>query len=250
MQTYWVRAGLCLFAVMALQAARKEFWETKDPASWTKEEKEIILFQSPWARDGFARMVVEKKRQTEPGYTSEGKRDTGMPDLKPTAEPGGTRAVPIGQEIPPVPNNDPGPPVEFHVLARWETASPVRLAGGPEVPEATGQFYVLRLRGLPLMPPPKVKKGETPVNPNEGMLIALKRGSTLERKDKPPIACDHLFTGTGEHQNEVLMFFPKDGDNAITAADKVVTLESRFVPFRLSIKFPVKDMLYKGQLTL
>jgi hypothetical protein len=32
--------------------------------------------------------------------------------------------------------------------------------------------------------------------------------------------------------------------------EKIVTLESRFGPFQLSIKFPLKDMVYKGVLTL
>lgn len=172
-----------------------------------------------------------------------------MPDVRPGVPPGGARSVPIGQEIPPIPNPDPGHPVQFRVLARWESAAPVRQAGGPEVPEMSGQFYVIRLRGLPLMPPPKAKPGETPPNPNEGMLQAIKSGSGLERKDKPAITCAHLFTGSGETATEVLLFFPRAAD-PITAADKLVTLESRFAMFHLSIKFPLKEMVYKGNLAL
>jgi hypothetical protein len=33
-------------------------------------------------------------------------------------------------------------------------------------------------------------------------------------------------------------------------ADKLVTLESQFAPFHLSVKFPLKDMMYKGELAL
>ena len=241
---------MILVACLGLQAARKEFWESKDPSSWSGEEKQALLNQSPWAREGFARMEVEKKKRGDQGYGNNGQKGGGdMPDLKPGAQPGGQRSVAIGEEIPRVPSNDPGPPVQFRVLARWETAKPVRLAGGPEVAEVTGQFYVIRLRGLPLMPPPKVRKGEEPVNPNEGMLMLIKQGSRLERKDKPPIPCDHLFTGTGDRTNEVLLFFPR-GDNPITAADKLVILESRFTPFHISIKFPVKDMAFQGELSL
>src|SRR5438552_1790161 len=65
------------------------------------------------------------------------------------------------------PNPDQGRPVQFRVLARWESAKPVRLAGGPELPEFPGQFYVIRLRGLPLMPQPKTKPEEVAPNPNE-----------------------------------------------------------------------------------
>jgi hypothetical protein len=139
--------------------------------------------------------------------------------------------------------------VQFRVLARWESAKPVRLAGGPELPELTGQFYVIRVRGLPLMPPPKTKPDEVAPNPNEGMLRAIEQGSRLERKDKPGIPCAHLFTGSGDTATEVLLFFARGAD-PIRVADKVVTLESRFAPFHLSVKFPLKDMMYKGELAL
>jgi len=45
-------------------------------------------------------------------------------------------------------------------------------------------------------------------------------------------------------------FFTRKDDDPITMADKLVTLESQFAPFHLSIKFPLKDMLYKGELSL
>ena len=75
-------------------------------------------------------------------------------------------------------------------------------------------------------------------------------GSRLERKDKPFIPCAHLFMGSGDKSNEVLLFFPRGDDNPITVADKLVTLESWFAPFHLSIKFPLKEMMYKGELSL
>jgi hypothetical protein len=81
------------------------------------------------------------------------------------------------------------------------------------------------------------------------MLHAIKEGSRLERKSKPDIPCAHLFTGSGDAANEVLLFFPRVAD-PITVADKLVTLESRFAPFHLSVKFPLKDMIYKGELAL
>ena len=47
----------------------------------------------------------------------------------------------------------------------------------------------------------------------------------------------------------MLLFFARPAD-PITVADKFVTLESRFALFHLSIKFPLKDMVYRGKLTL
>jgi hypothetical protein len=163
--------------------------------------------------------------------------------------PGPPSSVPIGERPPPVPSTDMGQSIQFRVLARWESAKPVRLAGGPELPEGTAQFYVIRLRGMPLLPPPKGKDGESVPNPNEGILDAIKQNSRIERKGKNAIPCAHLLTGSGESATELLLFFPR-GSDPITLAEKTVTLESRFGPFHLSIKFPLKDMTYKGALAL
>jgi hypothetical protein len=244
-----LQAAAMLPACLALRAARKEFWDSKDPASWSNDEKQVLLGQSPWAQEGFVRMEVEKNRRPTQGYGNNGRQGDDMPDTRPGGVPGGVRSVPIGEAPPPVPNPDPGHPVQFRVLARWESAKPVRLAGGPEVPELTGQFYVIRLRGLPLMPLPKAKPGEVAPNPNEGMLQAIQVGSRLQRKFKPGIPCAHLFTGLGDAATEVLLFFPRGAD-PITMADKLVTLESRFALFHLSVKFPLKDMMYQGELAL
>lgn len=241
MQRNWIRTALIVCACVALQAARKDFWEMKDASVWSDEEKQRMLVQSPWAKVGFVRMEAERKTREGPyGPNSSPKAD--MPASQP-----GSHAVQLGGEMPPVPNADPGSPVQFRVTARWETAKPVRLAGRPELPELAGQFYVIRLHGLPLMPPPKVKPGEVAPNPNEGMLEAIRQGSRLERKDKPGIRCSHLFVGSGGLASDVLLFFPRE---PITVADKLVTVESRFSAFHLSIKFPLKDMLYEGELAL
>ncbi len=244
----WLQVATMWPACLALRAANRKFWDSKDPASWTNDEKQVLLGQSPWAREGFVRMEEEKNRRTTPGYGNNGRPAGDMPDTRPGVPPGGVRSVPIGEAPPPVPNPDPGQPVQFRVLARWESAKPVRLAGGPEVPELTGQFYVIRLRGLPLMPPPKAKPGEAAHNPNEDMLHAIKESSRLVRKGKPDIPCARLFTAS-DAANEVLLFFPRVAD-LIRVADKLVTLESRFAPFHLLVKFPLKDMTYKGELEL
>jgi len=236
---------MLLLLSFALPAAHNDFWDTKEPSGWTAEEKQILLNQSPWAREGVARMELDTRRKPDGNGLPRG----GMPDIRPGTPPGGVPSVPMGEAPPKAPNPDPGRPVEFRVLARWETANPVRLAGGPEVPEPAGQFYVIRLKGLPLMPPPKPTPGETPSDPNQTILQAVKEGSRLERKGKPEIPCAHLFQGSGATAGEVLLFFPR-GDDPITLADRLVTLESRFAPFHLSIKFPLRDMLYKGKLQL
>ena len=100
------------------------------------------------------------------------------------------------------------------------------------------------------MPPPKPKRGEEPPpDPNVGILQSVRKGSFLERKNKAPIACTKLFVRKGESAREVLLVFPRDPD-PITEADKIVMLECRFAPYDLSVKFTLKDLKFKGVLTL
>jgi hypothetical protein len=237
-------------AFHALPAARKEFWENKDPAEWSDEEKRILLGQSPWAREGIVRFEVELKGARATGsYEGVARPGGGVPGANPGATPGAVASVPIGERPPPVPSTDTGQSVRFKVLARWESAKPVRLAGGPEMPEGTAQFYIIRLRGMPLLPPSKGKDGDSVPNPNQGMLDAIQQNSRIERKNKIAISCAHLLTGSGESATELLLLFAR-GTDPITVGEKAVTLESRFGPFHLSVKFPLKDMLYKGALAL
>ena len=237
-------------ASQALHGARKEFWESKDPADWSNEEKRILLGQSPWAREGIVQFEVERKRGGATGsYEGVARPGGGVPGANPGATPGAVTSVPISERPPPVPSTDTGQSVQFRVLARWESAKPVRLAGGPELPVETARFYVIRLQGMPLLPPPKGKDGETVSNPNEGMLEAIKQSSRIERKGKIAISCAHLLTGSGEKATELLLFFARGAD-PITVGEKAVTLESRFGPFHLSVKFPLKEMMYKGALAL
>jgi hypothetical protein len=235
-------------AFHALRAANKEFWESKDPANWSNEEKRILLGQSPWAREGIVRFEVERKGATAP-YEGVARPGGDIPGARPGITPGAPASVPIGEAPPPVPSTDKGQDVQFRVLARWESAKPVHLAGGPELPAGTERFYVIRLQGMPLLPPPKGGDGASVPNPNQSMLDAIKQGSRIERKGKIAIPCAHLLTGSGESATELLLFFERGAD-PITVGEKAVTLESRFGPFHLSVKFPLKDMMYKGALEL
>jgi hypothetical protein len=225
---YWLRAAAIWPACLAL-GAEDAFWDSKDAAAWSDDEKQILLSQSPWARAGFMRLELEKNRRTPPAQgESSGTPNAGMPDTRPGVRSGGVRSVPIGgPKPPPVPSGGPDQPVQFRVLARWESAKPVRLAGGPETPDFDGGFYVIRLQGLPLMPPPKGKAGEDTPNPNESALLEIKESSRLERKGKPDVPCSRLFTGSGDVANQVLLYFPRGAD-PITASDRSVTLETRF----------------------
>src|ERR1035441_5235061 len=82
-------------ALHALRAARKEFWENKDPAKWSDEEKRTLLGKSPWAREGIVRFEVERKdaRSTGP-YEGVQRPGGGVPGALPGGTPGGVTSVP------------------------------------------------------------------------------------------------------------------------------------------------------------
>ena len=96
----WLQAATMLPACLALRAARNEFWNSKDPASWSNDEKQFLLGQSPWAREGLVRMEEGKNRRTTPGYGNNGRLGGDMPDTGPGIPPGGVRSVPIGEAPP------------------------------------------------------------------------------------------------------------------------------------------------------
>jgi hypothetical protein len=237
--------------VVAAAAPARKFWLDRDPAQWSPDEKLVLLSESPWAQGGVAEFDPNKKRRSQVGYGNDGRIGNNMPSGKPGARIGGDMSAPIGEEIPPVPNPHPGEVVRFSILARWETAEPVRLANSLVLPDMGEQVYILSLRGLPLMPPPKPpRRGEEPLpDPNIAILRSVQKGSRLVRKDKPPILCTKLFAGKGDAARDVLLIFPRDPD-PIVEADKFVYLESSFAPYELSIKFTLKDMKFKGVLTL
>ena len=43
--------GLGLPAVFPLFGAAREFWNERQPAEWTDDEREILLTRSPWAKE-------------------------------------------------------------------------------------------------------------------------------------------------------------------------------------------------------
>lgn len=236
-----LQAMLLSPAFRRLQAAHRGFWEIKEPGQWSTEEKRILLAQSPWAREGVVTFDVERHREAPSGpYDVPAARAGGMPNPNPT--------VPVGEAPPPRPEA-PGQPVQFRVVARWESSEPIRLAGGPDLPEGAAGFYVIGLRGLPLMPPGKAKPSENESNSNQALLDAIRQNSRIERKDKDALACNHLLSRSRDSATELLLFFPREPD-PITVSDKLVTLESRFGPFHLTVRFPLKEMMFHGVLAL
>ena len=78
----------------------------------------------------------------------------------------------------------------------------------------------------------------------------LKDATRLERKGKDPIAPAAVEIGQASDGRSVLMFlFPK-GSQPIEAGDKEVIFVTALGAMGVKAKFPLKDMMVKGQLEL
>ena len=240
-----LRAAAIWPAIHIVSAAKKDFWESKEPSAWTSEEKNMLLGDSPWARAGVAQFDTGK-RPAKPYEGGVARPGGGTPGANPGMNnPTAPTNVPFGEKPPPPPTTDTGRDVKFGVLARWVSAAPVQLAGGPPLPAESAKYYVILLRGMPLLP---ATKTESVLTRNQDILATIERGTRLERRETA-IPCAHLLAGSGDAALDLLLLFER-GANPITLSEKLVTLDSTFRPFHLSIKFPLKEMLYKGTLAL
>ena len=246
-----LQAGILWPLFHALPSAGKDFWDSKDPAAWTAEEKQRLLVQSPWVRRGVLRLGGEGKHGKQAAHSS-ASAPVPVPGARPSGTPGGgptVNTVPFGDDPGPRPSTGMGEAPQFQVTVRWESARPVHLAGGLDLPQDRAGFYVIRLTGMPLMPPRPGKDGEPAPDPNQGLLEAVKQTSRIERKEKNSIPCAHLLTGSGTAATELLLFFSRQPD-PITLADREVTVVSQFGAFQLSVRFPLKEMMFGGALAL
>jgi hypothetical protein len=96
---------------------------------------------------------------------------------------------------------------------------------------------------------PRPGRDKESEDPNQPLLEGIKQTSRIERKDKPPIPCARLLTGSGDSYNQLLLFFPR-ADDPITPADKEVTVTCVFGAFQLAVRFPLKEMMFRGALEL
>jgi len=115
-----------------LCAARERvLGKARNPASWTAEEKQVLLSQSPWSRVGFVRMELGKQAMTTPGYGRNGKLGGDMPDMRPgDAAWGVCKAFPSVRRFHRSRKADSGQPVQFRGGRSLGGARKTRASGG------------------------------------------------------------------------------------------------------------------------
>jgi hypothetical protein len=190
----------------------KDFWETKDPSTWTDEEILSLTSKSPWARLA----VADYK---------------GADDPVGAAIPGGASGR--GQSGPATPN--------IHV--RWESAQPILDALKTRIPPEFDGHYVLGVTNLPLARP----SGRAGSTAPDDLLERAQNGATLEVKGKGTVesgVARRARVGGG-----ILLGFAKDV-LPLAATDREIIFGLTMERFSLKAKFDGKEMVYRGKLAV
>ena len=227
-----LRTGLPLIACAAAFCAT-EVWNTKVSSHWTEAEANLILNNSPWAKQ-----VKTKTAQSGGARRSGGGRGGGM------GRRGGIGGYP-GGGYPPAgggggrggANNAP-----MSALVRWESAKPVQEAetrlqnlsapadskpasdsAGKEAPNPFENHYVVSVIGLRATGRQN-GRNQGDDGGSRQMRDQLLTTTQLVRKNKTPIGPDDVKVKTDGGASEIQFFFPNT--SPISQDDKEVTFHT------------------------
>jgi hypothetical protein len=221
-----------LLASAALTAA--DFWEEKDFTTWSPQQIDKMLTDSPWAKKATIVLGSLKEGGSGGGFQSSGAGFGGGGGATDSAGGGG----------------------EFSGVRRitatvaWISALPVRqaiarLRAGVDAPVLPDDkrlpedeaFYVVAVAGMPTRVAQAASRNEV-VDKTE-----------LKSKRKEPIKpADIRIVPESKETVRVEFVFPKS--NAITVDDKEVEFVTKIGPADITRKFTLADMMVHGRLAL
>jgi hypothetical protein len=201
-------SGVALTHASRIFAA--EFWNAKDPSTWTGEEIGILTQKSPWAKTAVANY---KGAEDPTGNAPEGGRA------------GRGAAAPI-------------------IIVRWESAQPILDAlRAPLAAEFAGH-YVLSVTNFPVAIVRPSGRGvqTTP----EDILERLQNGATLEAKGKEPVEAG---IARRSRIGSFIFGFSKDSLH-LDPTDRDIIFKLEAAQTSIKCKFDAKEMTYRGKLSL
>ena len=213
-------------AAFPLTAVSSEPWRSKAASAWSARDVERVLNDSPWAR----RVTIELPGSPD-GFNGIGRSRNSGP-----VAPGGESRL-------------------LEYLVRWDSATPIRealararknLAPGGSMKstmnaDRSESFYILSLIPVEFHP------AERPKAPDGGAQNRIKSLTTLHRKgheDLHPTAIAAPNEGSGV----LVYYFPKI--DPVTLEDTDVEFRTSAAPARISVVFPLKQMVFDNQLAL
>jgi hypothetical protein len=236
----------CAFCLCAA-----DFWQSKPFAEWSDKDLQKMIGNSPWARP----FSVSLSGPTPPsvGGAAAGNAGTDPEAARPISENSGGGRGGRGGGGGAAPAGAIGGDVSSNVVARWQSALPikqafVRLKYGAEAatsPDAKQMLereetsYVIVLSG----PLRAFMRGD---------LDAAKKSivdmSSLSVKGKDALKPAQLQISPGQRSIDMGFIFPRSAP--FTLDDKEVEFSTKIGDVLLKYKFRLKDMVYNGKLEL
>jgi len=202
----------------------KEFWDAKDPDSWTSDEIQKLLTKSPWAKAVSAERIKTEKN-TMPSSSIPNTMPRGS--RNPNRMPGGTtHKEPSTKTV-----------TEYKGTVVWESAAPVRAALKTKLPDGFEGQYVIGMTGVPL------SKSES-----KNALDRVRQVTSLAAKGKPPLEPGTVQEDTSN--GAVYLFGFSREALTIAKDDKDVVFTTHLGKLAFTAKFNPKDMLYHGELAV
>ncbi len=205
-------SGVVLTRASRLFAAT-EFWNAKDPSTWTEEEIVTMTTKSPWVKEA----VPSIRNADDP---------TGGSVL---GDASGGR---MGRRRTPV-----------KVIVRWESAQPILDALRAPLAADFEGHYVLSVTNLPFADARRAGRGgEQPDDPLE----RIQNGATLQVKGKDPVEAG---IARRTRIGSILFGFLKDQVH-LTPGDREIVFALNTSQLTLKTTFDAKDMTYHGKLAV
>jgi hypothetical protein len=211
-------SGVTLTQASRLFAAT-EFWNAKDPSTWTEEEIVMLTSKSPWTREA----VVDIRNPDDP---------TGGSVLGQSGR-GGGGGVSEGRRRTPL-----------KVTVRWESAQPILDALRAPLAADFEGHYVVSVTNLPLPPVRRAGRGDE-TTPDD-TLDRIQNGATLQVKGKDPVEAG---IARRSHIGSILFGFLKDQLH-LAPGDREIVFALNTRELTLKTKFDAKEMIYRGKLAV
>ncbi len=236
-------AGLFLLFGFGLTAAN--FWQ-KPYTEWSDKDATKMMTDSPWAKSASVSMSGPGGAGGAPPVPGGGGGFGGVPGGEPRGPQGGG-----GSEFGPGAQGTSAP--TFDVVARWQSALPirqafVRLKFGAEADQSAEAAKVLEQQDRPyeivLSGPMGMFLGGKPGDAAK----ALSEVSFLSSTRTGPIKATQIEVGKPGKIMDVVFAFPRS--MPFTVEDKEVELITKLGNSNLKYKFKLKDMVVNGKLEM
>ena len=236
----------------SLYASDSGFWNKKDPADWTGAEVDQLTNKSPWAKE----ITVTSPAQgyggggngggypSGGGYPGGGYPGGGYPG---GGYPGGGIGFPgggMGRRRGGMP-----PGQTYKAVVRWQSAKVILDATKTPLPEQLTHHYVIAVGGIPVNPrDSRYESNDDSSQSNQDILDRMKAVTFLEPKDKRDLQ-PSLIIQQPANYGDVYFGFAKDLVT-LRPEDKEVTFVTGFSRVPVKVKFNLKEMMYRGELSV